>query len=314
VLTGRTVTFASSDPSIATINSSTGVATGVAAGSVSITASSEGKTSPAATLTVTAIPVNNVVVAPSSQAVDIGSNVTFTATPRDAGNNPLSGRTVVFSSSDPSIAVINSSTGVATGVAEGSVTITATSEGKSGTASLNVNPAAVASVSVAPASQTVIVGNATPTQYVATVKDGSNNTLTGRAVTWSSSDISIATVDGSGSATGVSPGVVTITATSEGHSGTASLTVNPVPVASVDISPPILLTAVGAAPTQFTATPRDASGNALTGRVVIWTSSDPTSVTVDNTGLATPIAAGFPTITASSEGVNSASVIVTVLP
>ena len=195
VLTGRVVTFASSDPTVATINSSTGVATGASPGTTSITATSEGKTSPAATLTVTAVPVNNVVVSPPSQAVDIGSTATFTATPRDASNTPLSGRTVVFSSSDPTIATINSSTGVATGVAQGAVTITATSEGKSGTASLTVNPPAVASVSVAPASQTVIVGNATPTQYVATVKDGGGHTLTGRVVTWSSSDNSIATVD-----------------------------------------------------------------------------------------------------------------------
>jgi uncharacterized protein YjdB len=82
----------------------------------------------------------------------------------------------------------------------------------------------------------------------------------------------------------------------------------------VDISPPIVLTAIGAAPTQFTATPRDGSGNALTGRTIVWTSSDPTVVSIDDTGLATPIAVGFPTITASSEGVNSPSVIVTVLP
>ena len=312
VLTGRVVTFASSDPTVATINSSTGVATGASPGTTSITATSEGKVSSAATLTVTAVPVNNVVINPSSQAVDVGSTVAFVATPRDASNNPLSGRMLVYSSSDPSIASIDGSTGVATGVAPGSVTIGAISEGKVGTASLTVNPAPVASVSVAPSSQSVIAGNTTASPFVATVRDGGGNVLTGRTVSWQSSDNSIATVDGSGNATGVSAGSVTITATSEGHSGTASLTVTPVAVASVDIAPPILVTTVGAT-TQFTATPRDAGGNALTGRVVTWRSSDETMATVDNTGLVTGVALGFPTITASSEGVDSASVIVTVL-
>ena len=285
VLTGRVVTFASSDPSVATINASSGVATGASPGTTTITASSEGQTSPAATLTVTPVPVNNVVVAPSSQAVDVGSTVTFVATPRDASNAPLSGRTIVYSSSDPTIASINSSTGVATGVAPGSVTIGALSEGKTGTASLTVNPAAVGSVTVAPSSQSVVAGSTTSSPFVATVRDGSGNVLTGRVVTFQSSDNTIATVDNSGNATGVAAGSVTITATSEGHDGTASLTVTAVPVASVDMSPALATIINSGGTVQFTATPRDAGGTALTGRTITWTSSDPGTATVDANGL-----------------------------
>jgi len=286
----------------------------VATGSASITASSEGKTSPAATLTVTAVPVNNVVLSPASQSVQVGSTVTFTATPRDASNNPLTGRMIVYGSSDPSIATIDANTGVATGVAPGSVTIGAISEGKNATASLTVTAVPVASVTVSPSSQTIIAGNSTTTPYTSVEKDGGGNTLTGRVVTWETSDHSIATIDNAGNATSFAPGTVTITATSEGHSGTASLVVNPVPVASVDISPLLAALAVNGTQ-QFTATPRDASSNALTGRVVTWASSDPTVATVDNTGLVTAIALGLPiTITASSEGVNSLPAVVTILP
>ncbi|MDQ2768016.1 MAG: Ig-like domain-containing protein, partial [Gemmatimonadota bacterium] len=313
VLTGRVVTFASSAPSVATINANTGVATGQSPGTTSITASSEGKTSNVATLTVTAVPVANVVVAPSSQAVDVGSTVTFVATPRDAANNPLSGRTIVYSSSDPSIATINSSTGVATGVAPGSVTIGALSEGKTGTASLTVNPVPVATVTVAPSSQSVVAGSTTSSPFVATTKDGGGNVLTGRVITFGSSDNSIATVDNSGNATGVAPGTVTITATSEGKSGTASLTVTPVPVASLGISPALATGTNAGGTIQFTATPRDAGSNALTGRVITWTSSDPSTATIDANGLMTAIADGVVTITAHCEGVDSTATLVTIL-
>ena len=72
------------------------------------------------------------------------------------------------------------------------------------------------------------------TPFTATVMDAANHVLTGRVVTWSSSDPGIATIEaGSGIATGVAPGTVTITATSEGQSGTASLEVDAAPVGSV---------------------------------------------------------------------------------
>lgn len=84
-------------------------------------------------------------------------------------------------------------------------------------------PAAVASVSVAPATANVGVGLTVP--LTATPQDAGGNPLAGRVVTWSSSDPLIATVDATGVVTGVAAGVVTITATSEGQSGTAAVTV-----------------------------------------------------------------------------------------
>ena len=215
VVTGRTITFNSSNPAVATISSTSGVATGVDPGTALITASSEGKTSTAATLTVTEVPVNSVVVTPPSQSVDIGSTVNFVASPRDASNNPLSGRTIVYSSSDPTIATINSSTGVATGVASGSVTIGAISEGKTGTASLTVNPIPVASLDISP---TLVTGtNAGGTiQFTATPRDASSNALTGRVITWTSSSPGTATIDADGLMTAITDGIVTITAHCEG--------------------------------------------------------------------------------------------------
>src|SRR6266581_1540670 len=81
----------------------------------------------------------------------------------------------------------------------------------------------VASGSVAPPSATVPMGQ--KVQLTATPKDANGTALTGRTVTWSSSNTAVANVDGSGIVTAAAAGSATITATSEGQSGTSSITV-----------------------------------------------------------------------------------------
>src|SRR5438309_4671796 len=252
------------------------------------------------------VPVASVTVSPATASLTVGQTVQLTATPKDANGNALTGRTITWSSSDNTIATVNGS-GVVTGVGSGGpVTITATSEGQSGTATVNVTLAPVASVTVAPSSASIaITGTA---QLTATPKDASGNPLTGRAISWSSSDNTIATVNGSGLVTGVAVGSVTITATSEGQSGTATVTVVHVAVASVTVSPATASVQVGST-IQLTATPKDASGNPLSGRVVTWASSNTAMATVSSSGLVTGVAAGSATITAASEGQGGTSAI-----
>src|SRR2546427_12616988 len=83
----------------------------------------------------------------------------------------------------------------------------------------------VASVTVTPASGTVSAGSSL--QLTATPKDGDGTPLVGRTVTWASSNAAAATVNGSGLVSGVAAGSATITATSEGQSGTSAITVTP---------------------------------------------------------------------------------------
>jgi len=304
-LTGRTITWSSSDNTIATVSGS-GLVTGVGPGGpVTITATSEGQ-SGTATINVALAPVASVTVAPSTASIAITGTVQLTATPKDANGNPLTGRAISWSSSDNTIATVNGS-GLVTGVAAGSVTITATSEGKSGTASVTVAGAPVASVTVTPASASVQAGQTQ--QLTATLKDANGNILTGRTVTWSSNNTSVATVSSSGLVTAKVAGSATITATSEGKSGTSALTVTPVPVASVTVAPASASVAVGAT-LQLTATPKDANGNPLTGRVVTWQSSNSAIAGVNGSGLVSGVAAGGPvTITATSEGKSGSSSI-----
>ena len=88
----------------------------------------------------------------------------------------------------------------------------------------------VASVTVAPAANTVVIGGTV--RLTATANDAAGNRLTGRQVTWSSSNVDIALVT-AGIVTGVADGLSTITATAEGKSGTASVTVKALVFASV---------------------------------------------------------------------------------
>lgn len=162
-------------------------------------------------------------------------------------------------------------------------------------------PAPVASVSVSPASSTLQVG--ATVQLSAVTRDSSNNVVTGRVITWSSSNSAISSVSTSGLVTAVAAGSATITATSETKTGTAAITVSapaPAPVATVSVSPASSTFLVGAT-VQLSATTRDANNNVLTGRVVTWASANPGIASVSSTGLVSGVGAGSTTITATSE-------------
>ena len=142
--------------------------------------------------------VTSVAVTPSSATlVSLGETVQLTPSARDASGNTISGKTFTWSSSDASIATVSSS-GLVTAVANGSVTITATTDGVNGTAAVDVNQVAaqltftvqptdvVAGEAITPAIEVVIhdangnvVDNATVTVAIGTNPSG--GTLSGTA-------------------------------------------------------------------------------------------------------------------------------------
>ncbi|MDH3480047.1 MAG: Ig-like domain-containing protein, partial [Gemmatimonadota bacterium] len=259
------------------------------------------------TVTVTEGPVAAVVLTPAAAVVDVGRTAQLTATLKDAAGNELTDRTVTWSSTDEAVALVDG-TGLVTGQGAGSATVTATCEGHSGssTVSVTATQAPVASVEVAPASGSVSVGGSL--QLTATLKDAAGNELTGRAVTWASSNDAVAKVSASGLVTAMAAGSATIIATSEGQSGTAAITVTQVPVASVEVMPSSLSLSVGQVG-QLTATLKDAAGNELTGRAVSWTTSQAAVASVNSNGRVSGVAAGSSTITATSEGQRGTSAI-----
>ena len=230
LLSGRVVTWQSADISVATVDA-TGHVKGVGPGNAMIKATSEGKTS-ASSLSVSApapIPVASVSVSPTTASLQVGASVQLSAVTRDANSNVLAGRVISWSSGNAGIATVSSS-GLVAAVAGGSVSITAASEGQTGSAAITVSapaPVAVASVSVSPATATVQVGGTV--QFSAVTRDANNNVLTGRVITWSSSNSSLATVSASGLVTTLAAGTAQIKATSELQIGSATLTITSPP-------------------------------------------------------------------------------------
>jgi hypothetical protein len=112
-----------------------GLVTGIAAGTAYVIATS-GDVADTATVTVLPATVASVAVSPSSASVLVGQTVTLTATVADSGGTPVAGRTITWSSSAPGVATV--AAGVVTGVAAGPAVITATSEGKSASATVSV--------------------------------------------------------------------------------------------------------------------------------------------------------------------------------
>jgi uncharacterized protein YjdB len=119
-----------------------------------------------------------------------------------------------------------SSTGVVSGLAVGTATITASSGGKSGTASITVTVGPLATVRVTPPSGTISLSTGSGTlQLSAQGFDAQNNPITGLTFSWTSNDPSIATIGTDAVVRAKKEGSATITAASGGKSGTAAITV-----------------------------------------------------------------------------------------
>ena len=168
-------------------------------------------------------PVASVTLTPELATLFVAGTLKLSARLRDANGALLTGRPITWASDDAAVATVDPD-GTVQGAGPGSAAVTATSEGVSGFATIRVN-ARVAAVTVAPAVNTVAVGRTV--RLAATVKDAAGNALTDRPVTWTSSNLSVASVSATGVVTGVraDPTSVTITATSESVSGSAAITV-----------------------------------------------------------------------------------------
>jgi uncharacterized protein YjdB len=227
-LTARPVTWASSDRAVATV-SADGQVQAVKAGRATITATAEGKTATASITVVAPTPevesIASITVTPSTASIPVGASLSLLATPKDASDNALADRAVSWKSQNTAIATV-SSAGVVKAVAPGTATITATSEGKSGTSVVTVTAPVVpvASVTLSPATLSLDPG--TTRAISAFIKDAAGNLLSGRELAWASSNTAVATVGSDGVVKAVAAGMATITATSEGKSGAVAVTVN----------------------------------------------------------------------------------------
>jgi uncharacterized protein YjdB len=251
-------------------------------------------------------PVATVAVTIVPPTVAVGSTAQATAVLKDANDLVLTGRTLSWSSANTAVATVDAATGVITGAAAGTSVISATSEGKTGTATMTVTAAPVAVVSVTLASSTITVG--ATTQASAVVKDAAGNVLSGRTIAWSSGTPSVASVDPkTGVVTAVAAGTSVISATSEGKTAGATITVT-ARVSQVVIRLDTYTNLGDSVAVGFTrqarAEAKDADGNVLSGKTVSWSTETLDVATVDPIkGVVTGIGPGSVNIIATVDGV-----------
>ncbi|MEO7997176.1 MAG: Ig-like domain-containing protein [Gemmatimonadaceae bacterium] len=167
-------------------------------------------------------------------------------------------------------------------------------------------PPAVSTVTLTVPSNSVIAGSSQQLSVV--VKAANGVVLTDRHVSWTTLNSAIATVNSTGILVATFPGVTTVFANVEGVAASSEVTVRPVPVASVALTPTTVSVTVGDAQ-QLTAILRDASGSFIAERLIAWTSANVSVATVSATGLVSAVAVGSTTITAVSEGQSGTATI-----
>jgi len=309
------VTWSSSTADVASVSNasgSNGLATSGTTTGSSIIKATSGTVFGSTTLTVTSAALVSVEVTPTNPGIALGRSQQCTATGIFTDNTVQDlTKQAAWSSSDPAIATIGASDGLASSVGVGSATITATFGGKSGSTVLTVTNAVLQEIDITPAIPTIALGTSQQFTATGTYSDSSTADLTATA-SWSSDNTAVATVS-SGLAHSVRTGSATITATLDGVSGSTVLTVDSAALLSIDVTPTNPSTPLGVSQ-QFSASGNFSDGTSqdLT-TLATWSSSNngiaDVSNTEDSNGLATPFAAGQTTITAMFGGIAGSSTL-----
>ena len=324
-MTGRTVSWTSTNTTVASV-ATDGTVTANAVGAANILGTADGVSGSAA---ITVLPATSAPIATqllvSAQPTSATSGTSLPSAVvvqvRDATGVTVPGATTVVSaavlsggatlSGTTSVAAVN---GVATFtnlqlIGSGAQTLGFSAAGLTSTTSNAIALAGVGSITVTLGASPIAI--AKTTMATATVLDAGGSVLAGHAVVWSSSNPAVATVAQDGTVTAVSAGTTNVSATSEGRTGTAMLTVQS-GVGSVAVSLGVAQVKVGVK-TTASAIVRDATNVAMTGRPIVWTSSNTAVASVAADGTVTGTGAGVANIVGTADGV-SGSAGITVIP
>jgi trimeric autotransporter adhesin len=220
-LTG-TATWSSSATVVAAINSS-GLAAGLFQGTATIQVNF-GSLSASTPLSVAAPALVSINVTPATATIALGSSQQYQATGTFSDGSTQNVTTLLtWSSGAPAVAAVTNA-GLATGLSQGTATLTGTFESISASVTLTVGAPTLLSITVVPNAASLSIGATQQLSATGTYTDGTTQNLTASS-TWASSNSNIIAVSNAGLATAVATGNATITATSGSASGTAVLVV-----------------------------------------------------------------------------------------
>jgi hypothetical protein len=300
----KTVTWASAQPSVASINHS-GLASGKLAGSAKLKATS-GSVSASVTLTVGAAVLVSIAVTPHGLSVPKGGTQQLNAvgTFSDGSQKTITD-SATWSILPTGVASINT-TGLVKGQAVGSAKVIAELGSIRGSDQLTVSLADLVSISVSPDSPSVPKGKTQQFTAVANFSDGSHNAITDSA-TWSVAPTGIATVSSTGLVTALTVGSATVTAGSASVHGSDSLTVSPPNLVSIAVAPANSSIMLGTTE-QLTATGifSDGSAQDLTNSAQ-WSSANSSMVSIGPAGLAAANSVGSTSISATSNDLTAST-------
>ncbi|MDE0356315.1 MAG: Ig-like domain-containing protein [Gammaproteobacteria bacterium] len=279
------VSWTTSDSSVASVSAG-GLVTAVANGSATVTATS-GSAAGTAVVTVTQR-VARVDVSPEAHTFSaLGDSVQLTAAPFDASDNTVENATVTWSSQDDAVATVDSD-GVVTAAGNGTTSVSAQAGAASGAAAVTVSQVIV-EMDVVPAATTLFSLGDT-IRLVATGVDANGYPGPAMAVTWVSQNDAVVTVDSRGLATAVRTGSTDVFATAAELLDSAGVTVAQL-ATEVRVTPETDTLAIGDR-LRLSAVALDGNGYEVEDADYVWSTSNPTAVTVDDTGLVTAVGPG----------------------
>lgn len=248
------------------------------------------------------IPITGIELGEASRTLNVGESFTLTAEVKPSSTTE--DKKVGWETSDAKIATVSNS-GVVTAVSIGEATITAKAGSKTATCKITVAPVEVAGVMLSETEKEIQVGD----NFTLTVTFEPSD-ATNKAVAWSSSDESVATVD-NGSVTGISMGEAAITIRSEsgGITAVCEVSVLPVPVSGISFTDEAVSIAEGRTHhLSVIIEPENA-----TDKSVVFASLSPETLTVNSAGVVTGVKAGSGSVSVQSSNGMTATIEVEVL-
>ena len=239
----------------------------------------------------------------------IAATLALQAVVVDANGNAVQGARVTYSTSDATVATVDSA-GTVTARAPGTVTVEAVSGSARSQALIVVRPE-VARIELLPAADTLTALGDTA-RLAARAIDTNGFPVAGATIEFQSSAATIATVDGAGLVRAIAPGTATITARSHTASQSANILVRQ-KVARVAISSsPDTMRSIGST-APLSAEVKDANGHVISGAAVSWSSLDPAIGSVNSAGVVAAAARGDVRIVGTSDG-RADTVTISVIP